>query len=194
MSNPSSNDKYCSFWDKYGKRTCRLVESGLFIPTREHIKQFCESESFVKCYHYIGSESSQDTPASEVKERPERNRRLYPRIPTRENLTVSRYSMARESNEEIIDSQAITVDLSLGGLQIETSAHVHLYQIISFSFDEDFEPPGFKGKGEIRWIQQNESEEGPNNAGLAFVDNETAKTVKNHLMGMGEKLLRLSGF
>ena len=103
--------------------------------------------------------------------------------------------MAKDEDEEIIDDQAIMVDLGLGGMRIETSAPVHENQIISFSFDELFHPPGFKGKGEIRWLEPHEYWQGePPNAGLAFVDDITKDTVRNHLLGMGEKLLRLSGF
>ena len=195
MTKESNIDKYCSFWDKYDKRTCRLVESGLFIPTREHILHFCENESFVQCYHYVGKSLPQEKLADESqKSKPLRNRRLYARIPTREKISVSHYSLTRETSGDIIDSDAMAVDLSLGGLQIETSEPIYVNQIISFSFDEYFHPPGFKGKGEIRWIHQDDSQDSPINAGLAFVDNETADIVKNHLMGMGEKLLRLSGF
>ena len=145
-------------------------------------------------FHYIGKSLPREKLADENQNKPLRNRRLYARIPTREKLSVSQYSMTRETNGDIIDSGAMVVDLSLGGLQIETSKPIYVNQIISFSFDEYFNPPGFTGKGEIRWIHQDESQDLPINAGLAFVDNETSNTVKNHLMGMGEKLLRLSGF
>ena len=194
MTNQSNSDKCCPFWDMQGKRTCRLVESGLFIPTRDHILNFCEKESFVKCYHYVGKSTLQEKLFSKSENRPLRNRRLYTRIPTHEKLSVSRYSLANESNEDMIDSQAMTVDLSLGGMQIESSEKFYINQILSFSFDENFHPPGFKGKGEIRWIHQDKSQDKPNHAGLAFIDNETTNAVRNHLMGMGEKLLRLSGF
>ena len=194
MADQAKKDNCCPFWDKHDKKTCRLVENGLFIPTREHILHFCENESFVQCYNYVGKSVSQKKLGRKRKNRPLRNRRLYTRIPTREKLSVSRYSMAHETNEDIIDSQAMALDLSLGGMQIETNEEIHLNQIISFSFDENFHPPGFKGKGEIRWIQQDQSQDYPSNAGLAFVDTETINTVRNHLMGMGEKLLRLSGF
>ena len=194
MADQAKKDNCCPFWDKNDKKTCRLVESGLFIPTREHILHFCENESFVQCYHYVGKSVPQKKLGRKSKNRPLRNRRLYTRIPIKEKLSVSRYSMANETNEDIIDSQAMAMDLSLGGMQIETNEEIHLNQIISFSFDENFHPPGFKGKGEIRWIQQDKSQDYPSNAGLAFVDTETINTVRNHLMGMGEKLLRLSGF
>ena len=171
-----------------------MVESGLFIPTREHILHFCENESYVKCYHYVGKYASQERNDPKVQERPLRNRRLYTRIPTSEKLSVSRYSLSREENEAILDGEALALDLSLGGMQIQTKAPINVNQIISFSFDEYFQPPGFKGRGEIRWIDRDESQNTPGNAGLAFVDTETANTVRNHLLGMGEKLLRLSGF
>ena len=196
MTNNSTKDDYCPFWDKFGERTCRLVESGLFIPTRDHILHFCENESFIKCYHYVRGKNSPGPDAlnGNGDERLLKNRRLYTRIPTMQKLTVSRYSLAKEANEDILDEQALVLDLSLGGMRIETSAPININQIISFAFDDQFHPPGFVGKGEIRWIRHDQIEDAPSNAGLAFVDAETANTVKSHLLGMGEKLLRLSGF
>ena len=96
--------------------------------------------------------SDQEVLSGKSEEKPFQNRRLFTRIPTSQKLSVSRYSMAREENEDIIDDEALAVDLSLGGMRIETSAPMNVNQIISFSFDEQFHPPGFKGKGEIRWI------------------------------------------
>ena len=51
-----------------------------------------------------------------------------------------------------------------------------------------------KGKGEIRWVQQNESTDVSGSAGLTFIDRDTMKIVKKHLLNKGEKLLHLSGF
>ncbi len=195
MTDQPRNENFCPFWDKYGKRECRLVESGLFIPTREHILRFCENELYVKCYHYIGRPELFENIVEKWERQSLRNRRQFTRIPTREKLSVSRYSLAFEENEDIIDDKAIVVDLSLGGMRIETDALINVNQIVSFSFDEKFYPPVFKGKGEVRWIlRPNEHKDGAANAGLAFVDDDTKNIVKNHLLGMGEKLLRLNGF
>ena len=194
MANQATNDTCCPFWDKHDGRTCQLVESGLYIPTQEHILHFCKTESYVACDHFVGKSFSRQIPFGISKDKPINNRRLFTRIPTSQKISVSSYSMAKKADEDLLDDQAMTVDLSLGGIQIETNAPIYVNQIVSFSFDEYFHPPGFKGKGEIRWIHQDKSQDSPSHAGLAFVDNETANTVKNHLMGMGEKLLRLSGF
>ena len=184
----------CPFWDKFGKRSCRLVESGLFIPTREHILRFCENRLYVKCYHYKGKSAEEDALFKNKERQFSRNRRHFNRIPTAQKLSLSRYSIAKDTFEDMLDSEAMTVDLSLGGMRIETNEPIYVNQIISFTFDEKFHPPGFEGKGEVRWIHQGESQDEPSNAGLAFVDDDTKNTVRNHLLGMGDKLLRLSGF
>jgi hypothetical protein len=195
MTDQSKNQKFCPFWDKYGKRECRLVESGLFIPTREHILRFCENELYVKCYHYVGRPDYRKKTVQNLGKEYLRNRRQFIRIPIQQKLSVSRYSLANEANEDMLDDGAMVLDLSLGGMQIETAAPIHLNQIISFAFDENFSPPGFKGKGEIRWINQDELRTStPSNAGLAFIDDDTKNTVRNHLLSMGDKLLFLPGF
>ena len=195
MTDQSKKDTCCPFWDKYKKRTCQLVESGLFIPTHEHILHYCENELYIKCYHYVGMRQEiLEESSGKSEERYIKNRRFYTRIPTSEKLLVTRYSMAREADEDVLDDQAMVLDLSLGGMRIETNAPIHENQIISFTFDEKFQPPHFKGKGEIRWIEKQRPHAGaPGNAGLAFVDDETKNTVREHLLGMGERLLHLSG-
>lgn len=193
MTEHSSSNKWCPFWDK-SKKTCRLADIGLFIPTHDHILSFCENEFYMKCGHYVGKLHTQEKPINGGTSRPLKNRRHYTRIPTSQMLAVSRYSLAREEDEAVLDDRASAVDLSLGGMRIETLAPININQIVSFSFDEHFHPPGFKGKGEVRWIQRDESQGAPVNAGLAFVDQETTETIRNHLLGLGEKLLRLSGF
>ena len=170
-----------------------MVESGLFIPTREHILRFCENELYVKCYHYEGKSALQDILIENKEKQFTRNRRFFTRIPTAQNLSLSRYSMARDTSEDLLDNQAMALDLSLGGMRIETDADINVNQIISFAFGEDFAPAGYKGKAEIRWINRRQSPEATNSAGLAFVDKETTDVVRKHLLGMGEKLLHLTG-
>ena len=193
MTNQSNSETCCPFWDKYGKRTCLNVASGLFIPTQEHILHFCENELYITCVHYTAKHpTEQSEPPSDRQEKLIKNRRIYTRIPVSQNLSVSRFSMAKNEEEGILDDQATVMDLSLGGMRIETSARLYENQIVSFIFDENFHPPGFKGKGEIKWQDTPEPEEGvPGRAGLAFVDDQTKDTVRNHLLGMGEKLLYL---
>ena len=194
MTDQSKSENFCPFWDIYGKRECRLVESGLFIPTHEHILRYCENELYVKCYHYIGKPAPLVSVPERRENRPLVNRRQFTRIPIRQKLAFARYSLAHETNEDVLDDGAMAVDLSLGGMRIETSAPIYENQIILFTFDEKFHPPGFSGKGEIRWVEQHEAHDTQGNAGLAFIDDDTKNTVKNHLLGMGDKLLRLSGF
>ena len=193
MADQSKNKNLCPFWDKFGKRACRLVESGLFIPTREHILRFCENENFVKCYHYEGRSAVEDVLTGTREQRYSRNRRLFTRIPTVQNLSLSRYSVAKDTHEDLLDSGAKAVDLSLGGMRIETEAAISVNQIISFAFDENFVPAGYKGKAEVRWVRRDESHDKRPHAGLAFVDSETVQTVRDHLLGLGEKLLHISG-
>ena len=194
MANQPSDKICCPFWDKYHKSTCKLVENGLFIPTHEHILHYCENEQYITCYHYVGKLLPEHVDLSgKIEEHPPKNRRLYTRIPTSEKLTVSRYSMAKETDEDVIDKHAMVVNICLGGMMIETNASLHVSQVISFAFDEQFQPPHFRGKGEIRWLHPygRPQQDAHCHAGLAFVDNETVDTVRNHLLGMGEKLLYL---
>lgn len=193
MADQSKSVTFCPYLDKFGKGSCRLADSGLFIPTRKHILRFCENELYVKCYHYEGKSSLQDILVENKEKQFTRNRRFFTRIQTSQKLSLSRYSIVKGTSEDLLDNQAIAVDLSLGGMRIETDAPINVNQIISFTFDENFSPPGYKGKAEVRWINQYKSQAISSNAGLAFVDPETIDIVRKHLMGMGEKLLHLSG-
>ena len=82
-------------------------------------------------------------------------------------------------------------DLSLGGIRISTSGPISVNQVLSFTFDEKFHPPRFQGKGEVRWINMESPQEGSVTAGLAFIDETTKNTIKEHLLGMGEKIFHL---
>lgn len=190
MASQSKKPNCCPFWNRNGIRECRLVESGLFIPTREHILRFCETGFFGDCYHYIGKAATGDDNLAESAAKPAANRRLYTRIQVQEILSVSRYSLAKEASEDILDDAAMVEDLSLGGMRISTHGPISINQVLSFTFDEQFHPPRFQGKGEVRWIDV-QQQEGPVTAGLAFIDEMTRNAVKDHLLGLGEKILHL---
>lgn len=192
MTNKSKTcNKCCPFWDKYGNRTCSLVEIGLFIPTHDHILQFCENE-FFKCHNYnISKQQDQVFPPVENSNQPRSNRRLFTRFPNSLQMKLSRFSITKDTIENMLDKESELVDLSLGGMRIDTRTELNTNQIIFFSVDKQNHSSGFVGKGEVRWIRGVQSHDALrlNMAGLAFIDDDTRNTVKDYLIGLGEKIL-----
>ena len=147
MATHTTKNNCCPFWNQSGKKECRLVESGLFIPTREHILRFCETEFYGDCYHYVGRAAGFEDDLVEKAVKPTENRRLFTRIPVKEKISVARYSLAQEANEDTLDNEAVAEDLSLGGMRISTTGPINVNQVLSFTFGDQFQPPGFQGKG-----------------------------------------------
>ena len=187
-SHSETSSKCCPFWDKYDHRSCKLVEIGLFIPTHDYILQFCENE-FSKCHYNVSSRKPGETFSSDkIYNQPRSNRRLFTRIPSSLQLKLSSFSITKDTAEEILDEKSRLVDLSLCGLRIETSAGLNTNQVIFFSGEKQSHSSNFIGKGEVRWIRAAQSHHAQSIAGLAFIDQNTKDTVKNYLVGLGEKI------
>jgi len=78
---------------------------------------------------------------------------------------------------------ARAVDISLGGLRLETGTKIPVNRKLLFVFGEDFTVPRWSGEGVVRWSKQRGSspEEPMFHAGLAFTDSRTPQAVSRHL-------------
>ncbi len=174
----------CPFLDDINGCSCRLSGSGLFIPTREHILTYCENEHYSRCQHYVHSRISIEQKAEfDFDDNPVSNRRRFMRIPLSQQIKVSRYH-SDQNREEILDNDALSLDLSLGGMRITTKASLDVDETVSFFFGEENEPQGFKGTADVKWIQSAGYEDSIQ-AGLSFTDQDTCNTVRNYIIGLG---------
>jgi hypothetical protein len=184
MSPTNKKKNICPFLDEINSSSCRLSGSGLIIPTREHILTYCKNENYSKCQHYVYSRVAIEQKAEfDFDDSPVSNRRRFMRIPTSQQVKVSHYYL-EGNREEILDNDASSIDLSLGGMRIVTKASLDVDETISFFFGEENEPQGFKGTADVKWIQSAGYED-TIHAGLRFTEQDTCNTVRNYIIGLG---------
>ena len=184
MSPANKKKTFCPFLDEINGSSCRLSGSGLIIPTREHVLSYCKNEQYIKCQHYVHSRITIEQQAEfNYVDSPASNRRRFMRIPTNQQIKLSHY-YSEENREEILDNDATSVDLSLGGIRIVTKASLDVDETVAFFFGEENESQGFKGTGDVKWIQS--AGYGDTiKAGMSFTDQETCNAVRNYIIGLG---------
>ena len=79
-------------------------------------------------------------------------RRRFRRITDRISLAVSLCDINRRP-VELLDDRAITLDLSLGGLRIESHKEIPKDTLVAFEFGPDFSTPDLTGIGEVKWCE-----------------------------------------
>jgi hypothetical protein len=156
-----------------------MIKGGLYIPMPEHIDVFCSSSQYVKCHQYIrGCEFLQET-AKKYGFIVDGGRRRFRRVADRVSLTVTACDMNRKPLD-LLDDQAMTLDLSLGGLRIESSREIPKDTMVSFAFGPDFSTPELAGVGEVKWCES-QLDSGRFEAGIAFTDFSLTQAIGNHL-------------
>ena len=178
MAEKNSSMTFCPFWIPTSLK-CNLCTKGLFIPLEDHIEIYCKTEEYQTCSHYILSiESYRQSVTSNV-ENPNYNRRRHVRIEGIHPVTLNPLN----SGGKVVPQFSIhakTLDLSLGGLRLQTKEPLINDTLIRFSFDDFAHNLFLTGTAIIRWCHQliNSSEY---QAGLAFCDNQATEAMKMYL-------------
>lgn len=173
MSEKYRPAKICPYWEPDSDQPCTMRVGGLFVPLEEHILTFCQTEQAVQCRHYIrGSNLLKKDPWALDLLR-ERGRRRHHRF-------TGRYSLSVAAEDRPHDRKASTIDLSVGGMRIETAAEVPEKGTVSFTFGDDFWLPGLTGLAEVRWRRRTESGN-RYEYGLGFVDPQIGETIGESL-------------
>lgn len=158
---------------------CRVTKGGLYLPMPAHIEMFCQASLYIQCHQYVkGCELVRET-ARKYGFILDESRRKYRRVRQRLALLLSTCSDQGQPLA-VIDRNACTLDLSLGGLRFETRVEIPVNQKIAFSFGNDFAAPSWQGFGEVRWADS--WQEGcTSQAGLIFTDSSTFQAVGKHM-------------
>ncbi|MBU0728111.1 MAG: PilZ domain-containing protein [Proteobacteria bacterium] len=168
--------KSCPHWIKEnGLKECNISKGGLYIPMPDHIQTYCLSLQYDRCNHYIREyELLQDRMMLETSEASDR--RLYRRIDGSYSLFLSPFE-GMGLQKEIVEKEAKTIDISLGGMQIQSYDRIPTQQMMAFKFGSDFTMDSITGIGEVRWCTDAQKDEGFL-AGIAFTFlNEDMKIV-----------------
>lgn len=170
----------CPYWCPSLQR-CTLTAGGLYLPLLEYTLKFCRSRHWEKCPHY--QRCSEDLLAKAAASPPAlaRSRRRHQRLIRYHPLTLAlnEQSVGQDVSGRTLHAQ--TLDLSHGGMKIETKADAPATEMIYFVFGDDFPLPGFAGEARVRW-QQQDDRTGRRQLGLVFVDQKACWVISESLL------------
>lgn len=172
---PTSHTK-CPHWSTITEN-CLVNAGGLYIPRSHHIKTFCRSSEYQSCQQFIRHDQS--SAQTEIDSFIRNSRRQHERVLGRYGIRIADCD-DRGMAHTIIDADASTVDLSPGGIRLETYKELEVNSVITFALDEEFLSPECSGIGQVKWCKTLDN--APIfHAGIAFLDKGVAAMVSNQL-------------
>ena len=174
----TSKNLACPYFQRDNGGDCQMTRGGLYIPLPAHIEIFCKTIKYTSCPQYIRGKVLIQENIRQNAETTD-SRRRFPRIRNRFPLTISTCDEKGRA-VQVIDRDAMTLDLSLGGVKISSNSEIPSNKILHFSFREDLHHNPVTGVGEVRWCHH---AEGPHlfQAGLSFLDNTFPPAVGERL-------------
>ena len=170
-------EKHCPYLSE-GGHECLMTNGGLYIPMPEHINNLCATSRFEQCFHYIHGCAVVGDLAGQLYFTHDDSRRRYRRITERMPLDLAECGHDGRS-VEILDHEAFTVDLSFGGIRLESRVALPVREKIAFVVKQNGDVSGWEGHGEVRWTD--ELENGIFQSGLIVTDKKTFQAIGQHL-------------
>ena len=161
-----------------GGQECLMTNGGLYIPMPEHVNTLCITARFGRCHQYIYGCSSVSNLAGQLDFTHNTSRRRYRRVPERIPLQLADHDH-EGSCSEILDNTGFTLDLSLGGIRIESQVELPVRKKIAFLLGQNGTAPYWGGQGEVRWSEKQKS--GTFHSGLIVTDKKTFQSLGQHL-------------
>ena len=181
MKSTSANGSKCPYWALESSSECGIAKGGMYIPMPEHVKMFCLSTNHFKCSQYIkGCEvinGQNETEANEFLGTVDRRRlRRYP-----EQLYLDLVVCDRNTGLSAMNScKAKSLDVSLGGIRIESPEEFTRDSVVSFMLDPEFSSDELLGVGEVKWCVP-KKDSGKYEAGVAFSNYSTSESMREYL-------------
>lgn len=169
--------QHCPYFQPMHEGACTMTKGGLYIPLPEHIEEFCKKPRFDECQQYLRGRQLLRQPAQEITATPD-SRRHFPRRRNHLPVVLS-HCDAQGKPEDIIDRSAITIDLSLGGLGLQSSQELPAAKVLHFQLLSPQHQKRFSGMGEVRWSFRDQ-QSGRYRAGLSFVGNTISQELRQH--------------
>ena len=162
-----------------------MTKGGLYIPLPEHIEIYCSTSSFLQCPQYTRGMNLIKEYRHTLRYTQEEGRRRYYRVSDNYILSIS-VNNKDGSYTDKRDERVSTIDLSMGGMRIESNVEVNEDEKIAFSFGHDFTIPRLFGMGKVKW-SKHLSESQTYQAGIEFLTEKT-KMIMDYHMGLTEML------
>jgi len=177
----AEQDTKCPYWDMENRSECGITRGGMYIPMPEHVRTFCVSARYHQCSRYIqGCELAHCRDEFKVNDimisRERRKLRRYP-----EQLYLDIVVCDRTRSPQLMNAcKGKSLDVSLGGLRLESYRELTPDSIVSFVMDPDFSSESLLGIGEVKWCRpQNGSNKFE--SGIAFSNYSTSESMREHL-------------
>lgn len=154
---------------------CSLKTGGIFVPLQNHFEQFCLTDNFIKCKHFIESATAcgASLPSTFGSVRTSllpAERRMFIRKKAEFAVTLSPCERKRTI---MVDSDpnalAQTIDFAQGGMRVRATKQVANQGVLLFNFGKEFIAPLLHGFAEVCW-QKTTQDKGHWEAGLSFTD------------------------
>lgn len=170
----------CPYWADGDANACNMTKGGLYIPMPGHIEMFCSTGRYGQCSQYLRSSEMVHEEAEKYGFVTGQGRRRYRRFA--ERIALSLFAGGVDAGRGVCsDDEAFSVDMSLGGLRMESRQQLMVDDIISLQFGSDFAEPGYSGSAQVCWCEAKKDEEGVFQAGIAFKDMRLSQAVGVHL-------------
>ena len=173
----------CPYWLDATK-SCLISKQGLYLPVTEHILTYCRTGNHLFCAQFeqqvAGLPEHQNGSAKVVdrRQRKESDRRESARIFGSHSLQLTEIQDG-DSPPSSLDKNATTIDLSAGGIRLQTHCELPVDSMVSFSMNGASGPP-VQGIGRIKWCRPME-DGSVYQAGLVFTDGSTSGAMRRYL-------------
>ena len=155
-----------------------MTNGGLYIPMPMHINNLCTTSFFGQCHQYVQGCAVVRDMASQLGFINDASRRRYRRV--RERIPLQIADCGQDGRcAEILDNEAFTVDLSLGGIRLESRVELPARKRVAFVLGQGGEWPSWNGQGEVRWTEK--TGPGAYQSGLIVTDKKTFQALGQHL-------------
>ncbi|MDD5759834.1 MAG: PilZ domain-containing protein [Desulfobulbaceae bacterium] len=161
-----------------GGHGCLMTRGGLYIPMPEHVDTLCKTSSFAQCYQYIQGCSAVRELTGPLGSIHTDSRRRYGRIKTKVPLQLVNFCQD-ERDATVVDQEAFAVDLSLGGIRLESRVPLSPQGKITFVAGASADASRWEGRGEVRWTKRLIN--GGFQSGLIVTDKKTFQAIAQHL-------------
>ncbi len=154
---------------------CSLQNGGVFVPLQDHFEQFCLTDKFVNCHHFIeyatacGVAPTSAFASCKLPSLPS-EKRVCVRKKAEFPVTLSSYDRERAVMVDFASNALVqTIDFGMGGMRVRSTKQMAKQGLLFFSFGEGFIAPLLHGFAEVCW-QKKSSDDGDWEAGLSFTD------------------------
>jgi len=171
----------CPYWAVDDCKECGMSESGLYIPMPQHVTTFCLASKYYQCSQYIKGcdlllAQEEDETNEFLSSRERRRLRRYP-----EQLYLDLVTCDKDIGpQEMNFYKAKSLDVSLGGLRVESFKELAKDSFVSFIMDPDFSSESLLGVGDVKWCEP-KIDPDRFEAGIAFSNYSTSESMKEYL-------------